>query len=90
MRAELVWGRIDLSPSQYYIHVECVSLRLHEWHEHRHPHLNLTRKKNTLYTILERRYATPMFLYSPRPEVFVYRGLNISIANLVWGIDKKY
>ena len=35
MRAELVWGRIDLSQSQYYIHVECVSLRqrLHEWQE---------------------------------------------------------
>ena len=28
MGAELVWGRIDLSPSKYYIHVECVSLRV--------------------------------------------------------------
>ena len=35
MRAELVWGRINLSPSKYYIHVDCVSLRqrLHEWQE---------------------------------------------------------
>ena len=35
MGAELVWGRIDLSPLQYYIHVECASLRqrLHEWQE---------------------------------------------------------
>ena len=35
MGAELVWGRIDLSQSQYYIHVECASLRqrLHEWRE---------------------------------------------------------
>ena len=35
MGAELVWGRIDLSPSQYNLHVECVNLRqrLHEWQD---------------------------------------------------------
>ena len=54
------------------------------------PPSKFDKKKKNLYTILERRYSTPMFFYSPRPEVFVYRGLNISIANLVWGIAKKY
>ena len=49
------------------------------------PHLNLTRKKITLYTILERRHATPMFFYSPRPEVFVYLGLDNSITNFSLG-----
>ena len=49
------------------------------------PHLNLTRKKITLYIVLERRHATRMLFYSPRPEVFAYWGLDDKIANLSLG-----
>ena len=49
------------------------------------PYILYKREKNSLYTISERRHATPMFFYSPRPEVFAYRGLNNSIANFSLG-----